>query len=180
MKRNSTIFFNIIISVIVFLTFLVIAEITFRTTHLFGARISWAKPDSLIANRYVPGAKYWHNIENDHPITGKINSHGWRDKERSLRKPPDTYRIACLGDSYLDAFQVELDSHFLARTEIRLNSERDHKIELLNFGRSGCTQTEELLILQNDAIKFDPDLVILFFLPGNDIEDVSKETATDI
>ena len=118
MKKSRTIIVNISMALIALSILLVILEITFRTTHLFGARISWTKPDALIANRYVPGAKYWHNIENDHPITGTINSHGWRDRERSLIKPSNTFRMACLGDSYLDAFQVELDSSFLHEQKI--------------------------------------------------------------
>jgi len=34
--------------------------------------------------------------------------------------------------------------------------------------------------LKNEVIKFFPDLVVLFFLPGNDIEDVSRKTAPDL
>jgi len=50
----------------------------------------------------------------------------------------------------------------------------------MNFGRSGCTQTEELLFLKNDVIQFFLDIVILFFYAGNDIIDVSKKTAPDL
>ncbi len=50
----------------------------------------------------------------------------------------------------------------------------------MNFGRSGFTQTEELLVLKNSIIKFSPDMVMLFFLPSNDIEDVHRETASDL
>jgi hypothetical protein len=52
-----------------------------------------------------------------------------------------------------------------------------HKVEVLNFGRSGYTQTEEFLILKNEVSRFSVDLVILVFFPGNDIADISRQTA---
>lgn len=187
--RNNSSFFksfkpgsitvNIMFSVVTFLVFVLTLEITLRATHFFGAHISWSEPDPVLGYRYVPNSKYWHYKENDHPITGKINSYGWRDKEWSLKKPPDIYRVAVLGDSFVDALQVELSSSFLALTEYRLNRDHKIKVELMNFGRSGYTQTEELLILKNHVVRFSPDIVLLFFFPGNDISDVSKETAAN-
>lgn len=105
------------------------------------------------------------NKENDHPITGKINSYGWRDKELSLKKPQNTYRIAVLGDSLVEAFQVESDRTFLALTEQQLNEEHKLKVELMNFGHGGYTQSEELLVLENQVEQFSPDMVIVFFSP---------------
>ena len=73
-------------------------------------------------------------------LQGKINSYGWRDKELSLKKPQNTYRIAVLGDSLVEAFQVESDRTFLALTEQQLNEEHKLKVELMNFGHGGYTK----------------------------------------
>jgi hypothetical protein len=89
-----------------------------------------------------------------------------------------TYRIAVLGDSFVEAMQVEDEHHFLNLSEKHFEGKA--RIELMNFGRSGFTQTEQLLVLQNDALQFSPDAVILFFFPPNDIADVSPETANDL
>jgi len=171
---------NISLSFIIFLIFLGVLETVLRTTHLFEARISWSEPDRVLGYRFTPGWRYWVNKENDHPIVGIINSYGWRDKEWLLKKPQDTYRIAVLGDSYVEATQVELNRTFLALTEQQLNENRDDKVELMNFGCSGYTQTEELIVLKNYVKQFSPTMVVLFFVPGNDIKDVSKETATNL
>jgi len=168
---------NILVSFIIFLLFLAIVEVILRTTHLFNARISWSEPDPILGWRFTPGCKYWFNEENNHPITGIINSFGWRDKEWSIQKPANTYRIAVLGDSFVEAFQVETERTFLALTENQLNKNQDFKVELMNFGRSGYTQTEELLVLKNCVAQFSLDMVVLFFLPSNDIQDVHRETA---
>jgi hypothetical protein len=155
---------------------LLIVEAVLRTTHAFGARVSWTEPDPGIGFRSTPGRAYWNWSENDHPVSGRINSHGWRDRERSAEKPRGVYRVAFLGDSFVEAMQVETDSTFLALAEDDLNSRSGRRVEIMNFGRSGATQTEELLILRSDVEEFSPDMVALFFNPGNDIGDVARET----
>ena len=47
----------------------------------------------------------------------------------------------------------------------------------MNFGRGGLPQTEELLIPKSDVEQFSPNMMLLFFYPRNDINDVNKETA---
>ena len=178
MKNNSrSILSNILISFVIFLFFIFILEIVLRTTHLFGARISWSEPDQIVGWRFVPNSKFWLYKENDHPVTEKINSYGWRDKERALVKPPNTYRIAVLGDSMVESFQVESNRTFLELTECELKKNNRLSVEVMNFGQSEFTQTEEFLVLKNHVEKFSPDMVIVFFQPFNDIRDVNKETA---
>jgi hypothetical protein len=176
-RTLKSILIKILFLFIIFSVFIIVLEIVFRTTHLFGARISWVEPDSVIGYRFSPGKKYWHNKENDHPITGRINSYGWRDKQWSHDKPAGTYRVAVLGDSMVAAFEVESDRTFLALAEERLKSSWDINVELMNFGRFGFTQTEELIVLKNEIKHFSPDMVLLFFLPVNDIQEVSRETS---
>lgn len=155
-----------------------ILEILLRTTHLFGARISWSIPDPFLGWRFKPG-KYWSFQENDHPITWSVNRFGWKDKEWSLEKSEGTIRVAVLGDSYVEALQVEPERNFLSLVEQEWDKTNHPQIELMNFSRSAFTQTEEWLVLQRDVLKFAPDAVVLFFYPPNDINDMSQETAFD-
>lgn len=158
---------------------LLLTELVLRTTHLFGARLPFTERDPLISHRFIPNHAYWYKAENEHPITGRINKHGWRDKDWALVKPHGAYRIAVLGDSFVEAFQVESDRTFLSLASKRLTAKLGRPVELMNFGRSGFTQSEEFLVLQRDVVRFSPDAVILLFYPGNDIADVSRETARD-
>lgn len=153
-----------------------------RTTHLFHARVSWTEPDRDIGWRFTPGREYWFFGENDHAITGRINSLGWRDRERTREKPAGTFRIAVLGDSYVEAFQVEADSTFVARAERafqRVHPPAFNNVEVMNFGRSGMSPTEESIVLQRDVFPCHPNAVLLLFTPHNDIADVSRSTAPD-
>ena len=158
---------------------LAIVEVILGTTHLFRARKSWSEPDPLMGYRFTPNKKYWCFAENDHPITGKINRYGWRDKDWLEEKGGNEIRIAVLGDSFVVAFEVEEEKTFLSLAEDILNQTEEKQYEFMNFGRTGYTQAEELLSLTRDILKFDPDMVVLFFGPRNDIRDISRETAPD-
>jgi len=164
------------------LAVLILIDFTLDRTHWFGARRAYVRPDPLIRYRFEPDARYWFREENPHPVSGRINSHGWRDRPRQLLPPPGVFRIAVCGDSYVEALQVEADSTFCLRAEDALNEwARTHdstrRFECLNFGRSGFTQSEEWLVLLHDISRFQPDLVVLFFYPGNDIRDIHPDTA---
>jgi hypothetical protein len=152
-------------------------EIALRVTHAFGARISSAQPDPWIAWRYTPGREFWSFKENDHAITTRINSMGWCDRERTRARPTDTRRAAVLGDSYVEALQVELDSTFVAIAEREL-SRSGERYEVMNFGRSGMGAAEERLVLESDVLPCDPQVVVLFFTPHNDVADASPVSAT--
>ena len=106
----------------------------------------------------------------------KINSDGLRDREHALLKPESTRRIAVLGDSYAEAFQVDLPETFWSVMERELQkckSLAHRKVEVLNFGVSGYGTGSELLRLQRDVWKYDPDIILVAFLTGNDIKNNS-------
>lgn len=174
-KKIKSFLLNSSLALIVLLAGLLILELLLRRYHFWGARVSWSEPDAEIAYRYTPGAEYWFGRENDHPISGRINNFGWRDRDWTLAKAPNTFRVAVLGDSFVEAFQVEQERTFLRLAETALNRETPQRFELMNFGRSGFTTTEEFLILERDVVKFSPDLVVLFFFPENDLRDVCRE-----
>jgi hypothetical protein len=134
----------------------------------------------MIGWRFTPGREYWFFAENDHAITGRINSRGWRDRERPAGQQAGKRRIAVLGDSYVEAFQVEIDSTFLAIAERRLNARagRDD-YEVMNFGRSGMSPAEEMIVFERDILPLNPETVMLVFTPHNDVADVNPDTAAD-
>ena len=135
-----------------------------------------AVPDTLIGWRFKPGASYVFKKEGF--SEGRINSLGLRDVEHEYRKPADVYRILFLGDSYVEALQVDLDSCFAKRVEEVLSARiPGGKFETVNTGRSGMGTAEELLFFTSEGHKYSPDLVVLVFSP-NDYRDNSKELDT--
>jgi len=175
-SRSRLILANLSFAAIAFIVCVGLVEGVLRTTHLFGARRSWSQPDDWIRWRFTPDREYWYYGENDHPITGRINAHGWRDRERAIEKPDGGFRVAVIGDSFVAAFEVEAESTMCAIAERGLRAVIPDA-EVLNFGRVGMTLTEEIIVLDRDALPFDPDVVAIVFAPINDIRDIDRRSA---
>ncbi|TFG77882.1 MAG: SGNH/GDSL hydrolase family protein [Thermodesulfobacteriales bacterium] len=106
----------------------------------------------------------------------KTNSRGLRDKEYSLEKPANTFRVAVIGGSFTVPAGVEIDEAFHSILEDRFNKENpDFNYEFINFGVSGYRINNKIATLEHKALKYNPDL-ILFILDGSQFtEDEEKE-----
>ncbi len=106
----------------------------------------------------------------------QFNSQGMRDVERPYAKAPGTYRIAILGDSWVEALQVERDKGFCSVLEKMLNerarvggsanasiTSTPAKFEVLNFGVAAYNLAQNYLQLKKRVLQYDPDLVITAF-----------------
>jgi lysophospholipase L1-like esterase len=122
-----------------------------------------------------PNMQGWYRREGESYV--RINSEGLRDREHSKTKPPNTLRIAVLGDSYAEALQVPQENAFWAVMERRLNecSELDGKqVEVINFGVSGYGTAQELITLRERVWQYSPDIILLALTTNNDITDNSR------
>src|SRR5262245_23113968 len=94
--------------------------------------------DPLLGWSLRPGAGAWETEEG--VAWSKINSHGIRDRERTVNKPRGVYRVAALGDSFTEARQVDMDKTYTSLTEKELNRRHcrgEGEVEVLNFGVPG-------------------------------------------
>ena len=80
----------------------------------------------------------------------KINEKGLRGKEYPYEKQKNTFRVLMLGDSITFGFEV------------------------INAGVQGYGTDQELIFLQNEGLKYHPDLVVLNFCTENDFYDNSN------
>lgn len=107
------------------------------------------------------------------------NHLGFRGNETTLKKPADTYRIVCLGDSLTFGWGVSQDQTFCAQLERLLNANppstppsRVH-YEVLNLGVGNYNTVQEVESLRTLGLQLDPDLVLLgYFI--NDAEPISE------
>jgi hypothetical protein len=134
------------------------------------ATIRWI-PDKVWTQ--IPGAYYRQTKEGF--SEGYFNSHGYRDYERTYDKPPNSFRILVLGDSYVEALQVSLDDTFTALLEKKLNAVSESmRFEVLALGEPGFGTANEYMRYLDFGTAYSPDLVILALTMGNDIQDNSK------
>ena len=122
--------------------------------------------DSLLGWKNKPNAEGIF-VMPDSTTLVKINSKGLRDKEYDYNKPEGIKRIIVLGDSFTWGYGVEAKDRF---TEI-LNNKLPDNYEVINMGVSGYGTDQELLTLEREGLKYNPDLVVVGFHPGTDLDD---------
>jgi D-alanyl-lipoteichoic acid acyltransferase DltB (MBOAT superfamily) len=100
------------------------------------------------------------------------NSHGFRDQEYSLLKPPGTVRFALLGGSIEMGTGIANEETYEQLTENALNGSQrlfgDQKVEILNFGVAGFHLYQDLVTLEEKAAPFQPDVVVFTTHPNEE------------
>jgi hypothetical protein len=150
----------------------VIAEVAVRVTGL--AKVSlytWAPHRGW---GLKPGAAGWQTDEGRGFVS--VNRAGFRGPQWTLAKPPGTFRIAVVGDSFTEAPHVNYDHTFCAVAERELGgckSLAGRKIQVMDFGVDAYGTAQELLTLRRHAWQYSPDMVVLAFFSGNDLRNNS-------
>lgn len=116
----------------------------------------------------------FYSTEKKANIQLKTNEEGFIGHDYTIEKATSTFRIAILGDSLVEAVQVDTKNNFISLLEKHLNASRPEElknknIEMMNFSIGGQGTFEELRIYKYYVQKYNPDLVFLVFFP-NDFE----------
>lgn len=115
----------------------------------------FGKPDKDIGYAFIPGASGIWTTENRARI--KINDYGLRDDNSiTTENPDDEYRVALLGDSVVEAFQVDHADTFDALSENQLEN-----VTVINLAMSGSGPMRQLLRLEHYGLQFSPDMAFL-------------------
>lgn len=113
----------------------------------FDPRLGWA----LEANAEGSSERTGYRIDY------RTNARGLRDDDAPYEKPPGTYRIVLLGDSRTFGFGVPVEKHFS-----RLLEGYFRDLEVINLGVSGYGVDQELLVLRDQGLRYQPDLVMAY------------------
>jgi hypothetical protein len=96
-----------------------------------------------------------------------LNSRGLRDPERPLAKPPGTWRMVVLGDSYMFGQGVPEESTCVRHLERLLVRPGGPRVEVINTARTGYNTVNERAALDTLGLRFQPDLVLVGYLPND-------------
>ena len=155
---------------------LVLLEIGVR---LFGPAYTIGKPDPDFGYRAERNAKGFHSFFEDgkwQKVAFSYNSEGFRDVEHKFEKPADVCRVLVVGDSFVVGRQVkqeEIVHNCIARGLKKALGDKP-KTEVINASAVGYSTGIEYLLLESFGLKYDPDVVVLFYFQ-NDPYDNSPE-----
>lgn len=109
-------------------------------------------------------------------VRWNINSRGLRDNEIAYEKPLDTFRILGLGDSFTFGFHVEQEETYLHQLELILNQQTElvstpglKQFQTINMGVGGHGMVAAQHILQQEGVKYSPDMILTAVFVGNDV-----------
>ena len=132
----------------------------------------WYQLDPLLGWKLHPHRHGWYVADGvTSPV--HITPQGFRDREHPLDKADGMYRIAVLGDEYSEAMALPLTQTWwwqLPRELQRCGFQPDKLVEVLNFGVGGYGTAQEYVLLETTAMRYQPDLVLLQFSPGDVID----------
>ncbi len=122
--------------------------------------------------RLRPNTTFWHRSV-DGSWKFVTNSKGLRsDRDYSYGKPNGALRVISLGDSHTEGFECDQDKTYSSVIE-RFLGKSGIKAEVINAGVSGFSTAEALVFLENEGIKYSPDVVVLGYF-ANDADDNLK------
>ncbi|MFQ5672911.1 MAG: SGNH/GDSL hydrolase family protein [Nitrospinales bacterium] len=147
--------------------FLIVLEILLNTFGDFPATRVLCY-DTVLGDVYCPNTEGQLHKDIDKYI--KVNSDGLVDKDYPVDRVPGKLRIAVLGDSFAAAEEIEPGKKFHDLWEERLPRRLGRPVEVLNFGVRGKGTFQELQMFHLKAARYKPDLTVLAFFWGNDVE----------
>jgi hypothetical protein len=130
----------------------------------WGPLTGWGTRTNARVHRFLP---------NEFDVMLSYNSAGLRGGEIAYEKPDDLFRILLIGDSYIEAREVNDDETVYAQLNRLL---ADHKtpdgrrIEVIGAGATGWGTAQSYLYYHVEGYRFSPDLVMNVFII-NDVAD---------
>lgn len=161
---------TIVINLIVFCVLIIIVVIAFFELYYSKNFISLSYQGSPFVGPSNGTFTYNGQIgmPKEFSATIKTNANGWNDINHEIKK--NKYRIGVLGDSFVEALQVNSDKNFARLLE------KENNVEVITMGRSGWGQRNIYEWSLPEMIKYSPDEIIVFLFYHNDIFDNMRET----
>jgi hypothetical protein len=121
---------------------------------------SYVYDNDVLGRTHKPGALV--NEIDEGFYMGRVNDLGYVGPAYSERRQDESLRIALIGDSFVEGYQLFEQYHFRTVLENRLSQQLNRKVKVLNFGIGGIDFRDMFLIFQKSAIRYSPDVVLFF------------------
>ncbi len=123
----------------------------------------WVGNQSVLADDRRTGWRISANVNGvraggEGPFLVETNSKGFRDQEHSYENPDRRFRIVALGGDTTFGDGLEESQSYVGRIERSLPG-----TEVVNLGVIGYSPDQQYLLLQDEGVRYEPDLVLQFF-----------------
>ncbi|MFN8522915.1 MAG: SGNH/GDSL hydrolase family protein [Chloroflexota bacterium] len=116
---------------------------------------------------HVPGFDGWIKSR-EFTTHVKISQLGLRDRRERYEKPVGTKRVVLIGDSFVEAVQVNAQDAVAEQIEAGLSA-AGAAAEVINAGVAAYGTGQEMLLLEREGVRYGPDVVVVLFFVGNDV-----------
>lgn len=146
----------------------VIAEITLRLLGFPSVNTNTFDKDNLVIFKQN---REFLVKDRCYASTLVTNDQGFHSVVYSKEKPTGTFRIALMGDSFIEAVQVPLEGTMSSLLENKLNAMGGSmRYEVIPIAKSGNGTLMNLKYAEAYAMRYDPDLIINGYI-SNDLQD---------
>jgi hypothetical protein len=113
--------------------------------------------------RNVPNADGWFSTD-EYDVHLQYNARGIRGPALPYEKPDGTFRVVILGDSFIEGYSVNREDRVAEQLEKLLTGQDpSRKYEVIALGTAGYSTDQELIWLEAEGIKYEPDVVVTMF-----------------
>lgn len=155
---------QLLLSGFTFILCMGVIELYIQATHLGELSNTEFYPDRGRGKR----ANFNYLMFNEGFGIGRYNQFSYLGEGRPPEKKPNTIRIALLGDSFIEAWQVFERHQFSTIAEQELRKKFPGKtIEVLNFGHSNLDFPDQYVYFKQFAEKFNPDITLFLLADYN-------------
>lgn len=159
-KKNGN-YLNLLVLVGAFLVSCSLAELFIRLNPSLYCQGYRPSPSNKLLYELFPNYKIAS-------LGALISSQGLNDRIFTVDKPANIFRIAVVGDSTSFGWKVPREKSFPKILEKILNDKKKNEaFEVINFSVPGYNTSQELAVIKEKVVKFNPDMVILVYC-GND------------
>lgn len=97
----------------------------------------------------------------------RFNAQGWNHpRDYQMTRPAGIRRVCIIGDSYVEALQVDVNDAMFCVAEAAMNNS-GRKTEWYAFANSGWGTSHEHQLIRHYVLDYQPNLVILFFVQND-------------
>ncbi len=129
---------------------------------------------AMVEGSDIPGVVYELKPRASYTFFGKpvvTNSAGLIGPEEfTMVKPPHTFRIAGVGDSFMFPWNVGMDETYLSVLgHMAAQAAPGVSVQVMNFAVPGYNTAIESSVIENKVLPYQPDLIVLGYV-GNDMD----------